>query len=128
MNLLQKLYAIFTPSQKKVPMDNSQQPQTQLQTQPQTQPQIQPQVQQQNILDQASNILDGIKQAADLATLIPGAAGAASTVKDAVLAAQEVEPAVENVLAALLPLLHAAGHEIGAEWESLVAAAKTLAK
>lgn len=82
----------------------------------------------QAVLDQTTEIIQTVGA---LASAIPGGApvvAAAQTAATVVTAVEAAVPAVESVLSALLPLLHAAGHEIGEEWDSLVAAAKTLAK
>ena len=116
----QKLLSLFSLFFKKkiTPMtDNSVLNQTQ-----------QIQTQAQGIDGRAGNILSGIQQVADVAALIPGAAPAAGAVKEVAAALQVAEPAVDSVLGALLPLLRAAGHNIGDEYEHLVAAAKSVAK
>ena len=113
MNLFKQIFSLFTPSQKKVPMSETGVINTQTA---------------QAAVNQASEMIQAVGA---LASAIPGGApvvAAAQTAATVVTAVEAAVPAVESVLSALLPLLHAAGHEIGDEWESLVAAAKTLAK
>jgi hypothetical protein len=76
-----------------------------------------------------NSTLTAIETGAQIAgSLIPGAGQIANTVAETAQTIQAVEPAVDSVLTALLPLLIAAGHNIGAEWTHLVGAAKTVAK
>ena len=92
----------------------------------QTQPQLQTQTQ--APAPTFAGTVAVIGEAAQVAALIPGAAPIANTVAETAQTIQAVEPAIDSVLTALLPLLVAAGHNIGAEWTHLVGAAKAVAK
>lgn len=82
----------------------------------------------QNVATQAAEIAQTIST---VASAIPGAApvaAVAQTTTAAISAVEAAAPVIDSVLSALLPLLRAAGHNIGDEYEHLTAAAKSIAK
>ena len=86
----------------------------------------------------AGAVLNAVNQAEQIAqtvgavaSVIPAAApvvAVAQTAATAISAVEAAAPAIDSVLSALLPLLRAAGHNIGDEYEHLTAAAKSVAK